>query len=489
MPAPAITVGAVLFVLFNIFYWDSLSNLLRLWNTDITFSHGFLIPFLSIYLITKKNKYLSHILLKPAPLFLIPLVLILFLWILASITYTLTIELTLLPLIFIFFYASIIGYKASLILATSLLYLLFAVPIWSIIAPFLQSMAIFINEFALQITGIPTHIKNSVVSIPAGTFEIERGCAGIGYLMTTLAIGSFFSLLNFKRIQPTIILLIISLVLSIIFNWIRIYAIILIGHFTDMQSPIIEDHVNFGWYLYAISLIPFFYIANRLAKLEYTEEVEEQANIVITDSFNYSYPKSYILIPLIFLISAPTLITYLTNSKAETLQEILPPNASTPWLGPIYFDDWKPNYTGASIEINRLYIGTDKAPDISLHIFYYGKQTKDSELINELNTVTDNYMIKSQRLFTFENHNIIEKITTSNFKNRLIWYWYHVNGKDIANPIIAKLFQAQELISGKVSSSLIVLSTECNSQCSNKKLTLTDFLEKHHNQIIDSLSM
>lgn len=486
MPAPAITVGAGLFVLFVILYWNSISDLVFLWNSNKTYSHGFLIPLLSIYLIVQKNKALTNITLKPAPLLLLPLILVLFLWLLASITDTRTIELTLLPLIFIFAYTSIIGYQSGFILITSLLYILVAVPIWSTLIPFFQSMAVFINELALQLSRIPTHIKGTNVVIPAGTFEIAGGCSGIRYFVTTIALGTFFALSNFKKTRTTLILIIASLILPIVFNWIRIFIIILVGHFTDMQSPLISDHVNFGWGLYAISLIPLFYLTKRLVKLE---DRKQQPTYIQSDILKYSYPKLFIIIPTVLMLSGPALTTYLTNSKPEVLQEISPPKAEHPWIGPIYFNEWTPKYKGASIEINRLYLGTDNTSGISLHIFYYGKQTQDSELINELNTIAGDYTIKSQRFFTFENHNIVEKIITSNSKERLVWYWYYVNNKSITNPIIAKIFQAQELLSEKTSSSLIALSTECDNQCDKKKITLTHFLKKHHSQIIDSLSM
>lgn len=487
MPAPAITVGAGLFILFVILYWNSINQLIYLWNTTEAYSHGFLIPFLSIYLLAQKNKSLTNITLKPAPLLLLPLILTLFLWLLASITDTRTIELTLLPFIFIFTYTSIIGYQSGFILITSLLYILVAVPIWDFLTPLFQSMAVFVNELALQLSGIPTHIKGISVFIPAGTFEIAGGCSGLRYFVATIALGCFFSISNYKRIKPALILIIASLILPIVFNWIRIYIIILVGHFTDMQSPLMADHVNFGWVLYGISLIPLFYLAKKLVTLE--DKKQQEFTVSQLAILNYSYPKFFLLIPVILILSVSTFTTYLTNSKPEALQEIFSPKAESPWLGPIYFDDWKPKYTGASIEINRLYVGIDKTSDISLHIFYYGQQTQDSELINELNTIADDRIIESQKTFIFENHNIIEKIITSNSKKRLIWYWYYVNNKNVVSPIIVKLFQVRELISKKTSSSLIALSIECDNQCDNKKIELKEFLEKHHSRITNSLSM
>lgn len=123
MSAPAISAGAAVFTPFVILHWNSASNLIFLRNSNETYSHGFLIPFLSVYLITQRNKLLTVVTLKPIHFISLPLALTLSLWLIASITDIPTIELTLLPLIFIFSYLGIIGYRFGIILIAPLLYI------------------------------------------------------------------------------------------------------------------------------------------------------------------------------------------------------------------------------------------------------------------------------------------------------------------------------------------------------------------------------
>lgn len=484
-PAPAIMTGAGLLLIFILFYWNSIGNLTELWNSNETYSHGFLVFALIVYLLSLQNKPLKQLLLKPAPLFLIPLSLTIGLWLLAAITDTQTIELTLLPFIFIFTYLSIIGYKASYFLLATLAYIIVALPIWGILIPFFQSMAVAVNEFSLQLIGISTYIKDTTVTIPAGVFEIEGGCAGIRYLVVTLALGGFFSLLNFRHIRSAIILMAFSFIIPVIFNWIRIYSIILIGHFSNMESSLVEDHKGFGWVLYGFSLIPLFFVAQKIMQTENKTEVPHSHETIKT---NTPYPIYYIVLPLILMLSAPAFISYLNNSKVDVLTDIETPKAEFPWTGPIYTNDWHPDYKGASIEINKLYVGTKDIHDISLHIYYYGTQSQDRELINELNNITKSRMIKSKQIIALEKYNITENIIIDhNNEKRAVWYWYFINNQNTIKPIVAKLLQSKELITGKIRSTLISVSTKCQSDCTDERSFLKKFLEKHDTNIFNSL--
>lgn len=485
-PAPAIMSGAGLLLIFILFYWNSIGNLAELWNSNETYSHGFLVLGLIVYLLSLQNTPLSNLLLKPALLFLIPLSLTISFWLLAAITNTKIIELTLLPFIFIFAYLSIIGYKAAYILLATLLYIIVAVPIWGILIPFFQSMAVAVNEFSLQLIGISTFIKDTTVTIPAGTFEIEGGCAGIRYLVVTLALGGFFSLLNFRHLKSAMILMAFSFIIPVIFNWIRIYSIILIGHFTEMESSLVEDHGSFGWILYGFSLIPLFFIAQKIMQTENKEETPQPHINLNSDT---PYPKYFIALPLILMLSAPAFIFYLNNSKVDILTGIKTPSAESPWAGPIYTNEWHPNYKGASIEIKKLYVGTREIHDVLLHIYYYGSQSKDKELINKSNTITKPHMIRSKQTLALEKYKITENIIIDhNNEKRLVWYWYFINNQNTTNLILGKLLQSKELISGKIFSSLISVSTKCQLDCINERLFLEKFLKKHDANIFNSLS-
>lgn len=475
--------GASLFVFFILLYWQTSSNLVALWNTNNTYSHGFLVLILSMWLVYRNNSKLLTLSITPAPLLLIPLIGSLVLWLFASITDTKTIELTLLPLIFIMAYSSIIGFKIAYLLAPSLLYLLLATPIWEVFVPLFQLMAVTVNEFALQVSGIPTYIKDTTVTIPAGVFEIKGGCSGIRFLLVTLALGLYVSISNFKSLKLSIVLVTASVILPVIFNWARIYILILIGHLSNMESSLMKDHEMFGWYLYAVSLIPWFLLVRWLSNKEQEEDIEESNNTI-----KATYPKLFISIVIILIASAPAFIFYFKNTELNTLTSINTVKASMPWLGPIQTNSWKPDYRGATLELNQLYIGSENNSDISLHINYYGRQSQGKELINELNNITESDNITHKRNIAFNSHQIIELTFEKDKTKRLVWYWFQVDNKATTKPIIVKLLQFKELTTGRSRSSLIALSAVCALDCTNEKSSLKRFLKKHYKDIIRSAS-
>lgn len=487
LTTPAFTTGAGVFALFIIFFWNSVADWVTLWNTDPTYSHGLLIPFLTLYLIWQNKELLINSSLKPAYSLLIPLGLTLTLWLLASITDTQTIELTLLPFIFIFAYTSIIGYRASLVIIAPLLFLVLATPIWSVLTPLLQKLAVISNEAALKLSGIPTHIVGTQISIPAGNFEIEGGCSGLKYLVATLALGAFYGLSTFNKLKPVFLILVLSIVFSIILNWVRIYIIILVGEYSNMQSPLIKDHDNFGWLLYGVSLVPFYLIIKRIMKNTASDE-KGISNVSVNETINTQ--RYFPILPAALILVTASFSIYLENKTPLMLEKIPTPLAVYPWAGPILENKWKPEYKGATIEENLLYLGTDKKPDITLSIFYYGKQSQDVELINQLNSISAPQTLKSQDILKNNQFSFIENIiTTSENKLRIVFYWFHINGKNTIKPAYAKLLQANELLSGKSTSSLISVSSICNTHCDEERTELDRFIKKHQTHIFKSLTI
>lgn len=488
-PAAALKVAAGLFILFIIAYWNSLADLVHLWNTNETYSHGYIIPLIAAILIYRQNNRLKHVALDPSVALLIPLIGTLIIWFLAVITDTKVIELTVLPFIYVFAFMSMIGLKASRLIFAATLYLIYATPVWDLTVPLLQDIATYVNEFALRLLGLPILIEDTTVTTPAGSFEIEGGCSGVRYLIVTLALGTYYGLTHYKKVRNIIVLLAFSVLLPALSNWIRIYIIILAGHYSDMKSSLVGDHIWFGWVLYGISLIPLFYIARYIQKYDQENNESEEQEIDQAQATN-NFKRNIFIMPIILIISISLFTNILKNREPKILNDINQPLAMQPWIGPIYSNGWQPHYQNASIEKHLLYLGQENQPDISLHIYYYAKQSQDSELINEFNTIADYHHIKHQQVIRFQNHDINENVLElPNGEFYLVWYWFNVNSENIAKPIFAKWYQALELLKGKATSSLIAVSIKCDNQCNNKKESIKKFLVLHGEKINESLKL
>ncbi|TKB46642.1 exosortase [Thalassotalea mangrovi] len=265
-----------LYVLFALFAFIGLMNmpiLVTLWRhsfDDGTYSHAFLIPVISAYLLFDAFKQ-GKIELRDKFSFLA-----FFLFLISCVCLFATVRAQMslgywLSLLMLLSSASIMLFKPRLALLFPTLYLIFLMPLWGAFTTFLQDMSVAAATGILHFTDIPIYVKDQFISLPAGTFEIANGCSGLRYLLVSLAISSLYVFLYIRNWRSATIFFTFAILGALITNWIRIVSLILIGQYTNMESELMHDHNNFGWYLYVPFMVILFYLGNKLA-----DEPEEQ---------------------------------------------------------------------------------------------------------------------------------------------------------------------------------------------------------------------
>ncbi|MEH6559786.1 MAG: archaeosortase/exosortase family protein, partial [Oceanicoccus sp.] len=95
-----------------------------------------------------------------------------------------------------------------------------------------------------------------------------------------------------------------AIALGLFTNWLRIYIIIMVAHFTEMESSLVKDHELFGWLLFFIVCLPLVYFARTLP-------VRNQ--VTTAAAIPSSRPKLTLLVSIIALASGP-LIYRLMNT-------------------------------------------------------------------------------------------------------------------------------------------------------------------------------
>lgn len=231
---------------------------------DGTYSHAFLIPFISAYLLyTSVKEGRVRLRNNPSVLWLIATVLASFLLYIAakaqvSLGYWgawLIMLCCAVPVLFRF----------SLTIIFPFAYLIFLLPVWGSLSGLLQILSVVVVSNIMGLTGIPVYVESVFVQIPSGTFEIADGCSGLRYMIVSLAIASIYVFMFVRSTSSAIKLVLLAIAGALITNWLRIAALIVIGHVTEMQSSLMEDHNMFGWYLYIPFMFIFYYVGNKLS--------------------------------------------------------------------------------------------------------------------------------------------------------------------------------------------------------------------------------
>lgn len=290
---------------------------------DGTYSHAYLIPVIVVYLfyaITKSEQVnFRKCLSKPALLLFLLSAYFLFITSTAQISllyWLATILLVCSAINFVF--------NSNFKIIFSSLYFIFLIPLWGVLTIPLQSISVVAVNALMGLTTIPVYVEQQFVQIPSGTFEIAGGCSGLRYLLTSLAISSLYCFLYFRTIKNIAIFILVAIFGALLTNWLRIVGLIIIGHQTEMTSPLMEDHNMFGWYLYAPFMLLLFIFGGRLADKEGAININK-VNTNTSPVNKPNWPLTTVLLCVLLFSSTSLQLSSTTTPKMRTIETTVQP--------------------------------------------------------------------------------------------------------------------------------------------------------------------
>lgn len=186
------------------------------------------------------------------------------LWLIAIVLNVRAVHQAALPLILLLWLLAIAGTRAFRAALPIAAVFFLAVPVWGVLIRPLQSMTVFANGLLLDIVRIEAVIKGDNIEIPSGIFWVASGCAGLNFFETGLLVSVMYSLLFLNHWKSRGAAIALALALAIVANWLRVFGLIVIGHVTKMQSPLIAEHGLYGWLIFAAAMVVFFLLSKRV---------------------------------------------------------------------------------------------------------------------------------------------------------------------------------------------------------------------------------
>jgi exosortase A len=454
-------------ILFLVVFYPSWMSLAEKWSQmDQGYSHGFMVFALFVYLLGDRIAQIDFKEIQPF-YFIIPvLVGLSLLNILSWHADIQLIQWLTLPLLFLGFFVCIYGVSQSKKLLFPIGFLMFAIPIWDYLTLPLQEIAVTITSALLSFVNIPAFIDGLYVSIPQGTFEIAGGCSGLRYLLVILTLSSLHGYLNYSLWRTKVTLITIACVLGLVTNWLRIFFIIVIGYKTDMQSSLIKEHELFGWVLFAIILIPLFFIAQKLPGY-FNDEIPEQIKATngYSDSFKISpYLIAFICTLILPLIIQPTVANVnsqlLTVLPGETIEEPL-------WINPKYHGvdhsvDQVVDYNGQKLQIS---------------IRSYDEQQQEKELVSYNNV---NYSKKWKLVDSYKSGGFAFNVLKHRFLDAsvLVASRYYISTIKTADSTTAKLLELFKPLMASSRSSVLIMASPCSENCNMAEENIQQFISR-----------
>jgi len=253
---------AVLALAFTILFGRTIADLAQDWMTNDNYSHGFLVPFIAAYMIWKKKELLSRIRIHPSKSGLLIVLLGMFVFIIGNIGAELFFMRTAIVITIAGTCLSYLGYRMTAIIGVPLAYLLFMIPlptiIWNKIAFPLQLLAANLTADVVQIIGIPLLRQGNIMHLPNTTLEVVDACSGLRSLTSLLALSAAFASISNLSTPNKWILFLSAIPVAIAVNILRLTATVLMARYIGPETAHGFLHDFSGLIVFAIAFIMLY---------------------------------------------------------------------------------------------------------------------------------------------------------------------------------------------------------------------------------------
>lgn len=257
--------------IIGVFYYNTLSWLIQSWTYNEYYSHGFLVPIISGYIIWNMRHELESMEKKPSQaglmLFTGGIILqgISVAWTIRSLS-GMSLLLTIAGVIIYVF-----GWEFMKKIWFPYLFLLLMIPVpfVGMMAPPAQTISAVGTGIVANLIGIPVVRDGQILNIPAGSFEVGLPCSGINSIISLFTIGVIFAfMLEGSRFMKVTIVL-SSIPLALAGNILRITSVLGVASKYGSETAMNYFHDISSLLLFSVALIGLFLVGRCFGRLQF----------------------------------------------------------------------------------------------------------------------------------------------------------------------------------------------------------------------------
>jgi exosortase A len=471
------------FALIGACYWPTLVGMVDIWERSGTFTHAFLVPPISLWLIWRLRAPLAGFAPAPAPGFAFPLLFVGMLWLLGELVAVNVVTQFALVCMVVFSVPLLLGLSLARAIAFPLLFLFFCVPFGEFIMPRLMQWTADITVMGVRLSGVPVYQEGLQFVIPSGHWSVVEACSGIRYLIASICVGVLFAYLNYSSWKRRVLFVIAAAMVPLVADWLRAYGIVMLGHFSGNKLATGVDHLVYGWVFFGVVMTLLFMVGMRW------QEPERLPAFKAVQRTYAGSPRKLILAWL--LLAAALLIPRAGLWLVERGDAAAEPELQTAslqdigsWKGQtLGFSSWQPAFTQPTLAWKRSYQNGDRKA--AIYIAYYRRQDSQRKLVSSENMLarsSDDFWAvierggketdgMSVRTATLRNGSV----GTGGEQHLRVWQWYWVDGTLTTSDIKAKLLTLKSRISGRGDDGAIIVLYAPETAAGEGDAILADF--------------
>lgn len=456
-------------------FWGTTQSAADIWISNETFTHGFLILPITLWLIWGQRDTLASIPVSWDTRALFLVLPLLAFWGLSTLTDIAAFQQLAVVGLIASTVALILGKQLFLALLFPLAYLFFAVPLGqSLIPPMMEFTADF-TVYMVQLSGVPIFRDGLSFQLPTGNWSVVEECSGVRYLIASAALGTIYAYITYTSLTKRTVFIIASLIVPIVANGIRAYGIVMIGHFSGMKYAVGVDHLLYGWVFFGVVIFALFWVGGFWAD-EPVPVAKEKAYSDKSGTTN----RNIVLVLIAFAVYS-IFISQLAKPSitlSENASFDLPTSLGI-WVSAEHepsSSEWRPVFRNPDLSATERYTNSSASELVDIHIAYYDAQRDGAEAISSLNQLTDPYegdwKLIASRDTEKGNDSFKEAEVTRPGQKRLVWRAYWVDGQYVASPYIAKLLEVKQMLTGNQHAMFLTISTPVISSTEEARLTI-----------------
>jgi EpsI family protein len=366
---------------------------------------------------------------------------------------------------------AVLGERVFRILFGPLCFLFFSIPFGHDALPVLMDWTADATVAWLRLSGVPVFQHDRSFIIPSGSWSVVEACSGIRYLLTSFFVGSIFAYMTYTRWLKRVAFVFWMLLASLLANWVRAYAIVMIAHLSNNEWGLGLSHLAFGWVIFAVTVVGSFAIGIRWSDPEPRHEPGPLGTVTG--------------LPVVVGLALATLImaagwqfaasSLLNRAPAKSFELDLSAvlNGMTPVRPALPMV--VPQFVGASALHQSAY--AFDGGDIGLTVAYYRNQRQGAELVsvNNLLEPTHNWAWSSSRMLASMGDGLpamrLESYSGSD-KEALVATVYWVGGYTTTSATASKIYQAINLVSGRGDDGamIVITSTDHGAEANTRRV-------------------
>lgn len=383
----ALAALALLLAAIGLLYGETAAAMVGIWARSETFTHAFLVPPISLWLIWRQRAALAQLTPRPAPWVLAAMAAIGLAWLIGDLAAVNAITQFAFVALAVLAVPAVLGWRVARALAFPLGFLFFAVPFGEFLLPIFMLWTADFTVLALRLTGIPVYREGLQFVIPSGNWSVVEACSGVRYLMASLVVGTLYAYLNYRSLKRRLIFCGVALLVPIVANWVRAYMIVMLGHLSGNRIAVGADHLLYGWVFFGIVIGLMFWIGAR-----WREPDDHPASTVLAGAWA---PQPLRVASAFWASALAAAVVAALPHAALSMIEAGEQSRGAPRMAPILVQGWQggepivttwqPGFGGAAAEYTSALRRGDAA--VGLFIGYYRGQDYDRKLVSSTNRV------------------------------------------------------------------------------------------------------